>query len=140
MLDVILHVEVDGDVGSYPGRPALSDVGLGHLHYGEGGDGLSHPGPAAEHHPAVLGLPVGGTGETASQTVRQSAPGCCQDRNNRWDLGQREAPLLACLLLLWKKTSKSLPPLDIMGTLNMLSNGFPNVAHQMSQSLNKILP
>lgn len=58
VLDVILHVEVDGDVGSHAGRPAFSYLGLGHLHDGEGGDGLRHPGPAAEDHAAVLRLPV----------------------------------------------------------------------------------
>lgn len=58
MLDVILHIEVHCDVGSHAGWPAFSYLGLGHLHDGEGGDGLRHPGPAAKHHAAVLRLPV----------------------------------------------------------------------------------
>lgn len=59
VLDVVLHVEVDGDVGPHARRPAFANVGLGHLHDGKGSDGLGHPGPAAKHHSAVLGLPVG---------------------------------------------------------------------------------
>ena len=58
MLDMILHIEVNSDIGSNASRPALPNVGLGHLHYGESGDGLSHPGPAPKHRPTVLWLPA----------------------------------------------------------------------------------
>ena len=58
VLDVVAYVQVDGDVGADAGGPVLPDVGLGHLHDGEGGDGLSHPGPAPEHHAPVLRTPV----------------------------------------------------------------------------------
>ena len=60
MLDVVSDVEVDGDVGAHTGGPVLPDVGLGHLHDGEGGDVLGHPGPAPEHCAPVLRLPVKG--------------------------------------------------------------------------------
>ena len=60
MLDVVSDVEVDGDVGADAGGPVLPDVGLGHLHDGEGGDVLSHPGPSPEHRAPVLRLPVRG--------------------------------------------------------------------------------
>lgn len=54
MLDMILHIEVNSDISSDTSRPALSDVGLGNLYYGKGGDRLSHPGPAPEHHSAIF--------------------------------------------------------------------------------------
>lgn len=54
MLDMILYIEVNSDIGSHTGRPALSDVRLGNLDYGKGGDRLSHPGPASKHHSTVL--------------------------------------------------------------------------------------
>jgi len=55
---MILYIEVNGDVSSHAGRPALPNIGLGNLHDRKGGDGLSHPGPASEHHSAVLRLPA----------------------------------------------------------------------------------
>lgn len=58
MLDMILYIQIYSDVPSHTGRPALSNVWLGNLHYREGGDGLSHPGPAPKHHSAVLRLPA----------------------------------------------------------------------------------
>lgn len=60
MLDVIFDIEVNSNISSYTGRPALPDVGLCDLHDGKGGDVLSHPGPAPEHHAAILWLPVQG--------------------------------------------------------------------------------
>lgn len=54
MLDVIFDIEVNGDISSYAGRPALPNVGLCDLHDGKGGDVLSHPGPAPKHYAAIL--------------------------------------------------------------------------------------
>lgn len=54
MLDMILYVEVDGDVGSDSSRPALSNIWLGNFHNREGGDWLSHPGPAPKHDSTIL--------------------------------------------------------------------------------------
>lgn len=45
-----------------------------------------------------------------------------------------------CLLIYFCRNNKKVSTsLDIMGTLIMLSNGFPNVVHQMPQPFNKIL-
>src|SRR4029434_7964171 len=55
---MIAHIEVDGDVGADTCWPALADVGLGHLHDGEGHDGLSHTSPTAKHHTTIFRLPV----------------------------------------------------------------------------------
>lgn len=63
MLDVIFDIEVNSDISSYAGRPALSDVGLGDLHDGKRRDVLSHPGPAPEHHATILWLPARGDGQ-----------------------------------------------------------------------------
>lgn len=63
VLDVIFDIEVNSDISSYAGGPALSDVGLGDLHDGKRGDVLSHPGPAPEHHAAVFWLPAHGDGQ-----------------------------------------------------------------------------
>lgn len=54
MLDMILYIEVDGDVSSNASWPALSDVGLGNLYYGKRGDRLSHPSPSSKYHSAIL--------------------------------------------------------------------------------------
>lgn len=54
MLDVILHIEINSDVSSHTGRPALSNFGLSNLYYGESSDYLSHPGPASKNGPTVL--------------------------------------------------------------------------------------
>lgn len=58
VLDMILHIEVHGDISSHTGGPALPNIGLGNLYYGERADGLSHPGPAPKHRSAVLRLPA----------------------------------------------------------------------------------
>lgn len=54
MLDVILHIEINSDVSSHTGRPALSNFGFSNLYYGESSDYLSHPGPASKNGPTVL--------------------------------------------------------------------------------------
>lgn len=54
MLDMILYVEVYGDISSDTSRPALSDVGLGDLYYGKRSDGLSHSGPTPKHHSTIF--------------------------------------------------------------------------------------
>lgn len=58
MFDVILYIEVNCNVGSDTSRPALPNVRLGNLNNGERADGLSHPGPASEHHTSILRFPV----------------------------------------------------------------------------------
>ena len=55
--DVVFEAQVDGDVGSNPGRLLLADVGFGHLHDAEREERQRHPGPAAEDHLAVVGGP-----------------------------------------------------------------------------------
>lgn len=54
MFDMILYIEVNSDISSHAGRPALSYVGLGNLYNGKRGDRLSHPGPAPKHHATVF--------------------------------------------------------------------------------------
>lgn len=114
MLDVILHIEVHCDVGSHAGRPAFSYLGLGHLHDGEGGDGLRHPGPPPKHHAAVLRLPARVGGRERATGSQMSAAGGCRDRNQS-DLGgggrfggQHMVPLLTYLLFAGNKQEKFL--------------------------------
>lgn len=134
VLDVILHIEVDGDVGSHAGRPAFSNLGLGHLHDGEGGDGLRHPRPPAEHHSTVLRLPVKGRGEGQTQTGDRES----DERCGRLSRRKPTHGATAYLFTFCRKQTRKVPTwLDIMGTLIMLSNGFPNAAQQMPQSFNK---
>lgn len=63
MLDVIFDIEVNGDISSYAGRPALSDVRLGDLHDRKSGNVLSHPGPPPKHDTTILWLPARGDGQ-----------------------------------------------------------------------------
>lgn len=101
MLDVILHIEVHCDVGSHAGRPAFSYLGLGHLHDGEGGDGLRHPGPAAKHHAAVLRLPVRDGGRER-QGVRRVLRADVETETSRiWEVvaGSGGSTWCRCLLI-----------------------------------------
>lgn len=107
MLDVIFDIEVNSDISSYAGRPALPDVGFCDLHNGKGGDVLSHPGPAPEHHTAILWLPVQGD--------RRELYKCCWLLSSLKSAGFRAAHSTTAYFF-WNN-KQVWTPVDIMGTL-----------------------
>lgn len=72
---------------------------------------------------------------------------CCGQLSRRkpvgfgrwWEVWGAAHGAAAYLFTFCQKQTRKVPTsLDIMGTLIMLSNGFPNAAHQMPQPFNKI--
>ncbi len=57
VLDVVLHTQVDGDVGPHPRGLLFTDVGFGYLHDADGEEGEGHAGPASEDDLPVFGGP-----------------------------------------------------------------------------------
>ena len=57
VLDVVLHTQVDGDVGPHPRGLLFPDVGFGDLHDADGEEGEGHAGPASEDDLPVFGGP-----------------------------------------------------------------------------------
>lgn len=56
--DVVLHIEVQGDVSTDSSRPVLSNVRLCHFNNGEGHNGLCHSSPSPKHYATIFGLPT----------------------------------------------------------------------------------